>query len=209
MTRIFSDIVNPDDIKMLTRSDPKMQEILNLYGPPPAWSRPPGFVSLVQIILEQQVSLASATAHFNKLQRQLGEISPVNVLKLSDEEFRASHISQQKTRYLRILAEAILNQELALDKLPELEEEYARKELTKLKGIGHWTADIYLMFCLRSKDIFPIGDIAVVNTIKELYAVNTTPEIMAVAAQWAPNRSLAVHFLWHYYLRKRNRRFPF
>ena len=92
-----------------------------------------------------------------------------------------------------------------LEELPKLNETEIRKQLTSIKGIGDWTTDIYLMFCLQSKDIFPIGDIAVVNTVKELSDAKTKEEIILLAEKWKPFRSLAVYFLWHYYLNKRNR----
>ncbi len=203
------DIVNPAAIAQLTQTDPVMLKILDTHGTPPAWSREPGFVSLAKIILEQQVSLASAMAHFRKLETFMGEFTVVNILKLSDEEFRNCHISRQKTLYLRGLAEAIAENRIVLEELANKEEPEVREILTSLKGIGTWTSDIYLMFCLRSKDIFPIGDIAVVNTIKELYNIHDKEEMVEFSKRWSPNRSLAVHFLWHHYLKSRNREFPF
>jgi len=201
-------IINITDVETLINIDPVIGYIDKLYGIPPSWSRPPGFVSLAKIILEQQVSLASAMAHFNKLHYHIKEFTPEKIIELSDEEFRQCHISRQKSNYLRILANELLNGNLDLNNLNNCSEEDARRQLTRIKGIGNWTADIYLMFCLGAKNIFPIGDIAVVNTMKELYPVTTTDEIKTVAERWAPHRSLAVHFMWHYYLKKRNREFP-
>jgi len=126
--------------------------------------REPGFGSLAKIILEQQVSLASANAHFQKLNTYLDEFSPSNILKLTDEEMRSCQISRQKAKYLRALSTAITIGEIDLMQLPGLSEPEIRTQLTGIKGIGHWTTDIYLMFCLQAGDIFPIGDIAVVNT---------------------------------------------
>lgn len=198
-------IVNPEDIKQLIQSDEIFAGISAQYGIPPNWTRPQGFISLSKFILEQQVSLASANAHFLKLNAFVSEFAPSNLLQLTDEEFRNCHISRQKARYLRALSEAILSGNLDLEALPKLSEPEVRKKLTSIKGIGHWTADVYLMFCLQSKDIFPIGDIAVVNTIKELTEAKTKEEIALVAEKWKPLRSLAVYFLWHHYLKKRNR----
>lgn len=198
-------IVNPEDIKQLIQSDEIFAGISAQYGIPPNWTRPQGFISLSKFILEQQVSLASANAHFLKLNAFVSEFAPSNLLRLTDEEFRNCHISRQKARYLRALSEAILSGNLDLEALPKLSEPEVRKKLTSIKGIGHWTADVYLMFCLQSKDIFPIGDIAVVNTIKELTEAKTKEEITLVAEKWKPLRSLAVYFLWHHYLKKRNR----
>lgn len=198
-------IVNPKHIKQLTNAHSLFALINENYGTPPNWTRPQGFISLSQIILEQQVSLASAKAHFLKLSSYLVEFTPSNILKLTDEEMRSCQISRQKTKYLRALSTAIISGDVDLEELPKLNETEIRKQLTSIKGIGDWTTDIYLMFCLQSKDIFPIGDIAVVNTVKELSDAKTKEEIILLAEKWKPFRSLAVYFLWHYYLNKRNR----
>lgn len=198
-------IVNQKDIKQLIKIDTLFPCINEKYGPPPDWTRPQGFISLAKIILEQQVSLASANAHFLKLNSYLNEFTPSDILKLTDGEMRICQVSRQKATYLRALSTAIIQGDISLDELSELEEAEVRKQLTKIKGIGYWTADIYLMFCLQAKDIFPIGDIAVVNTVKELTGVRTKEEIILLAEKWKPYRSLAVYFLWHHYLRKRNK----
>ncbi len=198
-------IVNPEDIELLTQTDKLFAFISSKYGHPPNWTRPPGFVSLSKIILEQQVSLASANAHFLKLSNYLGEFTPSNILRLTDEEMRSCQISRQKAKYLRALSDAILNGDIDLDELPKMSVPEMRKQLTSIKGIGDWTTDIYLMFCLQLKDIFPIGDIAVVNTIKELSDAKTKEAIILLAEKWRPLRSLAVYFFWHYYLKKRGR----
>ena len=198
-------IVNKKDCIKLFKIDPVFADIHTLYGEPPNWSRPPGFVSLSKIILEQQVSLASAKAHFEKLNGYISEFTPQNILQLNDEEMRSCQISRQKAYYLRALSTAIENKEINLDAFSGMKEEEIRPQLTQIKGIGQWTSDIYLMFCLQSRDIFPIGDIALVNTVKELTDARTREEIIARAESWQPLRSLASYFLWHYYLRKRNR----
>lgn len=198
-------IVNEKDIKWLLRRDKIFATIHKKYGAPPDWSREPGFISLSKIILEQQVSLASANAHFQKLNTYVPEFSPAHILKLSDEEMRTCQISRQKAKYLRELSTAITVNTLDLEGLSRLPEPEVRTILTAIKGIGHWTTDIYLMFCLQSKDIFPIGDIAVVNTVKEFTDARTQEEILALAEKWRPLRSLATYFFWHNYLKKRNR----
>jgi DNA-3-methyladenine glycosylase II len=198
-------IVNQKEIEKLIKIDGIFASIADKYGPPPNWTRPSGFITLSKIILEQQVSLASANAHFLKLNSYLHEFTPSDILKLTDVEMRICQVSRQKAIYLRALSTAIIQGDINLDELPQLEEAEVRKQLTKIKGIGNWTADIYLMFCLQAKDIFPIGDIAVVNTVKELTGVRTKEEIILLHEKWKPYRSLAVYFLWHYYLRKRNK----
>jgi DNA-3-methyladenine glycosylase II len=198
-------IVNQKDIRKLIRTDTLFAGIHSRFGPPPNWSRPPGFTSLSKIILEQQVSLASAHAHFLKLNGYLKEFSPEEILKLNDEEMRACQISRQKSVYLRALSSEILNGNIDLDELPRLRPEEVREQLTRLKGIGDWTADIYLLFCLQATDVFPLGDIAVINTVKELTRAQSKEEIGLLSEKWRPLRSLATYFLWHYYLKKRKR----
>ena len=201
----MANIVNQNDINQLLELDEVFRKINALYGPPPDWQRPEGFVFLARIILEQQVSLQSANAHYNKLNAYLFEFTPVEILKLSDEEMRDCQISKQKSTYLRELSTAILTSKIKLESLRSLPEHEIRLRLKSLKGIGDWTTNIYLMFCLQAKDIFPTGDIAIINTMKELTPTVTHTEIYAFADRWKPYRSLASYFLWHYYLRKRNR----
>lgn len=198
-------IVNQTDIDHLINTDKLFAFIHDTYGPPPNWSRPQGFVSLSKIMLEQQVSLASANAHFVKLNSYLQEFTPINILALTDTEMGTCQISRQKATYLRALSSALIKGDLDLNELPNLNETEIRKQLTTIKGIGHWTTDIYLMFCLQSKDIFPMGDIAVINTVKELTEARTKEEIILLAERWKPLRSLAAYFFWHYYLKKRGR----
>ena len=197
------DIVNEEDIRELVKIDTIFASINEKYGQPPNWTRPPGFASLSKIILEQQVSLASANAHYLKLSNYLKGFTPNNILKLSDEEMRICQISRQKAGYLRALSDAVHNDGLDLEELSILEDEEVRKRLTNIKGIGNWTADIYLMFCLQSKNIFPAGDIAIINTVKEFTEARTKEEIILVAQRWKPFQSLAAFFLWHYYLNKK------
>ena len=198
-------IVNQKDIKQLIKIDKIFEGINNRYGNPPDWTRPQGFISLSKIILEQQVSLASANAHFLRLNSYIKGFTPENILILTDMEMRNCQISRQKAKYLRELAKAIIEKEINLEELAVLDEPLVRKQLTNIKGIGNWSADIYLMFCLQSKDIFPSGDIAVINTVKELTGLNTREEIIALAEKWRPFRSLATYFFWHNYLSKRNK----
>lgn len=198
-------IVNGQDIKRLMSSHKIFSNIKDLYGIPPCWQRPPGFISLSRIILEQQVSLSSAEAHFNKLNGYIKDFSPIEILKLSDEEMRCCQLSRQKAKYLRELSKAVINKKLVFNELAKLSADDVREKLTSINGIGDWTTDIYLMFCLQSKDIFPIGDIALINTIKELTKVKTHSGIISLTQKWKPYRSLSAYFLWYYYLKKRNR----
>ena len=187
----------------LASSDPELQKIIDTHGYPPFWSRPNSFESLVHIILEQQVSLASALSALNKLKERVQELMPARILLLTDEEMRACYVSRQKSSYIRYLAEALLSGQLKLDDLPHLPDEEVRAQLVALKGIGNWTADVYLMFALQRADIFPIGDLAAVNAlkrVKQLPANVTQEEMLKITAQWQPYRTLGAMLLWHYYL---------
>ena len=183
--------------------DSDLQSIINTYGYPPLWSRPNSFETLVHIILEQQVSLASALSALNKLKERLQELTPVRLLLLTDEEMRACYVSRQKTGYIRYLAEALLSGQLNLAELESMPDDKIRTKLVALKGIGNWTADVYLMFVLQHPDVFPIGDLAAVNALKNLkkLSADTSREaILAVTEQWKPYRTIASMLLWHFYL---------
>ena len=187
----------------LTQSDADLKSIVQSYGYPPMWSRPNTFESLVHIILEQQVSLASALSALNKLRDYVQQITPARVLLLTDEEFRACYCSRQKTAYIKYLAEAILSGQISLQAFKTMPDNEIRTQLTALKGIGNWTVDVYLMFVLQRADIFPVGDLAAVNALKRvkgLPAQTSREEIISIAAQWQPYRTVATMMLWHYYL---------
>ena len=187
----------------LTQSDADLKNIVQSYGYPPMWSRPNTFESLVHIILEQQVSLASALSALNKLRDYVQQITPARVLLLTEEEFRACYCSRQKTAYIKYLAEAILSGQISLQAFKTMPDNEIRTQLTALKGIGNWTVDVYLMFVLQRADIFPVGDLAAVNALKRvkgLPAQTSREEIISIAAQWQPYRTVATMMLWHYYL---------
>ncbi|MEQ8519288.1 MAG: hypothetical protein RLN79_03385 [Cytophagales bacterium] len=198
-------IVNDIDQAQLQKIDSLFISIQKQYGRPPNWQRTAGFKTLCQIILEQQVSLESARAHFKKLDSIVSEFSPEHIVALSDKEMRNAPISRQKASYLKNLSNAILEKTLGLGELKFKSEKEIREKLTAIKGIGNWTTEVYLMFCLQFKDIMPIGDVAIVNTIKELKGLESQEEILEYAEKWKPYRSLASFYLWHYYLCKRNR----
>lgn len=187
----------------LAAKDEDLRRVIEMYGQPPMWSRPNNFESLVHIILEQQVSLASALAALNKLRERVQEITPARVLLLTDEEFKACYCSRQKTAYIKYLAEAIVNGEVDLERFEEMHDDEIRAKLTALKGIGNWTVDIYLMFVLHRSDYYPIGDLAQVNALKRLKGLpESTPreQLIAIAEQWSPYRTIASMMLWHFYL---------
>jgi DNA-3-methyladenine glycosylase II len=189
----------------LAVTDPHLANIIQNHGYPPFWSRKNTFETLVHVILEQQVSLASALSALNKLKERVQEITPVRLLMLTDEELKACYFSRQKTAYVKYLAEALLSGQLNLTELESLPDEEVRIKLTTLKGIGNWTVDIYLLMVLHRTDIFPIGDLAIVNAFKRLKQLPvTTPkeDLLLLAEQWRPYRSVAAMLLWHYYLSK-------
>jgi DNA-3-methyladenine glycosylase II len=179
--------------------------IIRDYGHPPVWIRPNSFETLVLTILEQQVSLASAYAAYKKLKERIS-ITPEKLLKLTDEELRGCYLSRQKIIYTRELATAVLEKRISLKKFETLPDETVRTELKKLKGIGDWTVDIYLIHALRRVDVFPIGDLALVNAIKMVFEkpAMTKDEILEMAAPWKPYRSIATMLFWHYYIKKKN-----
>ncbi|PBJ13206.1 DNA-3-methyladenine glycosylase [Flavobacterium sp. ACN6] len=195
-------------IDFLTNKNAIFREIIEKYGLPPIPKRPQGFETLVLLILEQQVSIDSAKATFLKI-KSYTTCNPETMIVLLEEEYRNLGVSRQKTKYIKILAEAILNKELDVESLASKSAKEVREELIKLKGIGNWTIDIYLMFCLQEPDLIPLGDIAVVNTIKELLNIHDKQEMETHAAQWSPYRSYATYLLWHYYLNKRNRKITY
>ena len=192
-------------IDYLLEKDAIFKSIIEEYGMPTIPKRPQGFETLVLLILEQQVSIDSAKATFLKIKTTLKTVVPEILLHVSDAEYRNLGVSRQKTSYIKALAKAILDKELDLETLPNKTAQQVREELIKIKGIGNWTIDIYLMFCLQSPDLLPLGDIAVVNTIKELLDIHDKDEMEIHAKKWSPYRSFATYLLWHHYLKKRNR----
>ena len=187
-------------------NDTDLKEIVERYGYPPFWSREPNFTTLIHFILEQQVSLASAKAALEKLQAFIGEITPEKIIALSDEELKSCYFSRQKITYAKGLATAIIHKELSLNALKHLTDHQVRTELKKLKGIGDWTADVFLMMSLHRTDLFPTGDIALIKSIKEVKKLpnNTSKEdILLMARQWQPYKTVAAYLLWHSYLEKR------
>jgi DNA-3-methyladenine glycosylase II len=189
----------------LAVADSDLAFIFQTYGTPPLWKREPTFATLIHIILEQQVSLASALSAFNKLKEKLVEITPEGVLSLSGEEMKAAYFSRQKTVYARELARAILEGTLDLKALENLPDAEAKHELKKIKGIGDWTADIYLLMAGLRADVMPKGDLALHVAWKRLKNLERAPdsdEFQQIAGKWKPLRAAAARLLWHFYLSK-------
>jgi len=190
-------------VAVLTGRDADLAAIVHRHGPPPLWSRPPGFSTLLHIILEQQVSLASARAAFRKLQAAAYPLTPQAFLRLDDPTLKAVGFSRQKTRYGRELARAVTSGRLDFNRLARLDDADVRATLTAIKGIGPWTAEIYLLMALRRPDAWPTGDLALALAAQRAKRRSTLPdrvELESLGEGWRPWRAVAARILWHDYL---------
>ena len=193
-------------VRLLTERDEHLAGVVKTYGRPPLWVREPGFPTLVYIILEQQVSLASAKAAFDRLKAEIHPLTPKGFLKLSDAELLRIGFSRQKTLYTRLLAESLVRRHFDLRYLQDLPDDSAHKMLVAFKGIGRWTADIYLLSALRRPDIWPTGDLALATAVQEVKHLHKRPspeKLEALSAPWRPWRAVAARLFWHAYLSKR------
>jgi DNA-3-methyladenine glycosylase II len=187
--------------------DQDLAKILADHGTPPLWAREPGFVTLLRIILEQQVSLVSADAMYRRLIANIVPITPTTVLAAGAPFLRSFGMTRQKATYFINVAEAIESGELDLQELQKLSDESAIEKLTAIKGIGPWTAKIYLLMALCRPDVWPVGDIALATAVKDMKGWQqrpTQPELSEIAKSWRPYRATAARLLWHYYLIKRS-----
>jgi DNA-3-methyladenine glycosylase II len=190
-------------VRALAVLDADLAGIAERHGPPPLWGREPGFESLVRIILEQQISLASAEAAFQRLVRATGVVEPAAIVAIGEEGLRSAGQTRQKSRYLVGLAGDILDGRLDLDAVAAVDDDTARTMLTSVVGIGRWSADIYLLMALRRPDIWPTGDLALAGAMrraKGMPTLPTGPEQAAIAEAWRPWRAVAARLLWHAYL---------
>jgi DNA-3-methyladenine glycosylase II len=190
-------------LDFLAAKDSDLASVIEAHGPPPIWGRPAGFDSLVRIILEQQVSLASAKAAFDRLEAKLGRVEPDAFSTLDDSTLKRIGFSRQKAGYCRGLATAIAEGRFELEALAKMSDDEARKELTSLKGVGRWTADIYLLMVLRRADVWPTGDLALAKAAQEVKGLAVTPspeDLEEVGSSWRPWRAVAARVLWHHYL---------
>lgn len=190
-------------LDFLAKHDSDLAQVVAMHGSPPLWGREPGFPTLVQIILEQQVSLSSARAAFDRLNGAVSELEPGTFLKLGDARIKEIGFSRQKSRYCRELAIEILEDRFAIDALEAMSDDDARIELMALKGVGRWTADIYLLTALRRADVWPSGDLALAKAAQQVKALDEVPgedELEELARSWRPWRAVAARLLWHHYL---------
>jgi DNA-3-methyladenine glycosylase II len=190
-------------VEWLAARDDTLARIVQRYGLPPLWPREPGFPTLIHIILEQQVSLASAKAAFERLCMAVSPLTPQNFLTLNDAQLKTIGFSRQKMRYGCELAQAVLNGQPDLAYLAGLDDETVRVELKQIKGIGDWTVDVYLLMALRRPDVFPASDLALLAAAQKIKVLDTRPtpaELNSMAENWRPYRSVAARLLWHFYL---------
>jgi len=190
-------------VEELCARDADLDRVVSEFGTPPLWAREPGFPTLVHIILEQQVSLASARAAFARLRAAVTPLTPAGFLTLNDATLKRIGFSRQKIVYVRELAEAVVAGALDPRALERMTDEEARAALLRLKGVGNWTADVYLLMALRRPDVFPAGDLGLLvaaERVKRLRARPTPAELESLAERWRPFRAVAARILWHYYL---------
>jgi len=207
MTLTSASLITAADI--LAAQDADLAAVIERFGYPPLWPREAGFPTLLKLILEQQVSLASAQAAYDRLLEKVDELTPgslltpESLLALDDETLRGIGFSRQKARYGRLLAEAVQSGSLDMDSLPGLDDESVRVELQKITGIGPWTAEVYLLMVLLRPDVWPRGDIALATAAQQVKGLPARPsqsELHELAEQWRPWRAVAARILWHHYL---------
>jgi DNA-3-methyladenine glycosylase II len=193
-------------VRHLGRSDPRLGRLVARYGPPPLWARRPGYASLLRIILEQQVSLASARALYRRLELRLGRVEPAGVLAFGTTGLQGLGFTRQKAGYACGVAEAIVSERLLLRSLGRCDDEAAAARLVALRGVGPWTAAIYLLMALRRPDVWPPGDLALHKALARLSGADRLPtsdEAARIADRWRPYRAVAARILWHGYLSDR------
>lgn len=186
-------------ISYLRSADPILAAVIDMVGP---YNFTPGthsFRTLVDAIIAQQISVKAANAIMGRLETLLGETTPERILALDSAQLRTAGVSSQKARYLHDLAERTLIGTLDLTALPTLDDESVLRQLTAVKGIGRWTAEIYLLFALGRPDILPADDLGLRSAVSQFYALPTPPtshELRQRGETWRPYRSCACWYLW-------------
>lgn len=192
----------------LAASDPALAAAVESYGLPPFWRRPASFATLVLLVVEQQVSLASAKAVFDRLMAALGAVTPETLAAASPDQLGQIGLTRQKQRYVQLLANAVLDGTFDLAGLADLPDREARQQLLALTGIGPWTADCYLLAALGRPDMWPVGDRALQVGVGEVLGHPTIPtaaELEGLGERWRPVRAVAARMVWHAYLTRRGR----
>ncbi len=188
----------------LARRDNDLAGILANHGYPPLWRRPSGFPTLVRIILEQQVSLRSAASMFARLTNSIHPFEPKRFAELGETHLRSLGVTRQKAAYMLHLSSSINSGELKLTQLSRMSDIEAKLTLTRIKGIGSWSADVYLLMAMRRANIWPAGDLALALAVKDLKRLSIRPgpeDLEELAENWRPYRAVAARMLWQYYLR--------
>ncbi len=188
----------------LAARDRDLARIYRLHGVPPMWGRRPGFVTLLRIVLEQQVSLVSARSMFERLKANIQPFTAERFIEAGESYLRSLGVTRQKAHYCVQVARGF--NDGRLDKLSRMNDEDAHAALLGIKGVGPWTANIYLLMALRRADIWPDGDVALATAVSKLRKLNTRPsfiELAQIAENWRPYRSIAARMLWQYYLAER------
>ena len=194
--------------KFLAGKSDIIADLLHKNGVPPLWPREPGFESLVRIILEQAVSLESAKAVFDKLEKEIGLISPSALLAADEKVMSKAGFSWMKWKTCRICAEKVMNGELQLCPTNQNEDDELAEKLLGLPGIGHWTVEIYFLLVLQRNDVWPVKDRALAVAVTQTFGLSevmNSSDLMNVAESWKPYRSWAARIFWHDYLIHRNR----
>lgn len=197
--------------EMIGDEDSAMGALIAEHGVPPFWSRPPGFATLVLFVLEQQVSLESGAAVYRRVSEAAGGVRPESVIDLGAGGLRQAGTTRQKADYIVAIAEAAESGALDLDSLEHATQDEARSTLLALRGVGPWTADVYLLSALRHLDVFPLGDRALQVGTAEALGLNSVPspdELELLSIPWRPIRSVAARLIWHAYLARRGRSEP-
>jgi DNA-3-methyladenine glycosylase II len=192
----------------LLAHDPSLHALLAVSGRPPLRKRDPGFEGLAMIIVGQQVSVASAAAIWARVKNRFDPLHPQAILAATDDDLRGCGLSSPKIRTMRAAADAAASGAVPLDSLPDLPADEAHARLVTVKGIGPWTADIYLLFCLGHPDAFPAGDLALQEAVRMGYGLEARPDaagLTAFAERWRPWRGAAAKLLWAYYGAARRR----
>jgi DNA-3-methyladenine glycosylase II len=189
-------------VEALAEREPAFARVVEQHGIPEPRSSEPGAQTLLRTIVGQQVSVAAARSMWAKLEAAFGSPPDLQLLlAASDDELRAAGMSRQKSGYIRSLAQLVISGELELDKLPKDDEE-AIALLTRIKGIGRWSAEIYLLFAEGRADVFPAGDLAVMIELGRLMGVDDRPsekQLRELGEAWKPYRGAAAILAWHSY----------
>jgi len=189
-------------LAQLVASDPRLMPILAAAGPPMLRHRPAGFAGLAAIVVSQQLSTASAGAIWSRLAAAYDPLAPEPILRARASRLARIGLSAAKIRALKEIARAIRSGQLELDALGERDADEAHRALTAVHGIGPWTADLYLLFCLGHADAWPAGDLALQEAMRTAFALPARPnarEMGELAEGWRPRRGVAAHLLWSYY----------